>query len=436
LDAVFFRRAAKLPQEIFLTDIHAAASRSALPASPSPAESREQLIHLLTEAAQLEHALLCSYLYAAFTLKRSEAEGVDAFELEAVTRWRKRIVGIATEEMGHLALVTNLLLAVGGAACFDRPNFPIAPGYLPSRFTVRLTPFDEATLEHFIFVERPEDSRARDAAEFAAEQPVERPREVDTVTPRTPDYQTIGGLYATIGTALDSLVRHRGAAAFADPTGNGQIGPDLLPLPGLRLVTDLASAKAALDTIVEQGEGGTAGHENCHFARFDSIKREWRLLAKRNPAFQPAVPAASDPVMREPAPGAERVWVCEPAAARLLDCANALYGVMLALLEQTCTPTGAAGPRAVFLQSAVGLMHAVAAAGTELARMPADNSRPGVNAGLTFTVPRLLRPRRPDLAADMFVERLLELESACATGAESLIPHIADARGRLQRVQL
>ncbi len=31
---------------------------------------REQLIHVLTEAAEIEHNLLCSYLYAAFSLKR------------------------------------------------------------------------------------------------------------------------------------------------------------------------------------------------------------------------------------------------------------------------------------------------------------------------------------------------------------------------------
>jgi hypothetical protein len=38
-------------------------------------DSREQLIHLLTEAAEVEHNLLCSYLYAAFSLKRAGEEG-------------------------------------------------------------------------------------------------------------------------------------------------------------------------------------------------------------------------------------------------------------------------------------------------------------------------------------------------------------------------
>ncbi|MGI4959524.1 MAG: ferritin-like domain-containing protein [Janthinobacterium lividum] len=38
--------------------------------------SREQLLHLLAEAAEIEHTLMCSYLYAAFSLKRAGEPGV------------------------------------------------------------------------------------------------------------------------------------------------------------------------------------------------------------------------------------------------------------------------------------------------------------------------------------------------------------------------
>ena len=37
--------------------------------------SRETILHALYEAAELEHNLMCTYLYAAFSLKDSEAEG-------------------------------------------------------------------------------------------------------------------------------------------------------------------------------------------------------------------------------------------------------------------------------------------------------------------------------------------------------------------------
>ena len=38
--------------------------------------SREHLIHLLTEAAEVEHNILCSYLYTAFSIKRGVEEGL------------------------------------------------------------------------------------------------------------------------------------------------------------------------------------------------------------------------------------------------------------------------------------------------------------------------------------------------------------------------
>ena len=37
--------------------------------------TREQLLHLLAEAAEIDHTLMCSYLYAAFSLKRAGEPG-------------------------------------------------------------------------------------------------------------------------------------------------------------------------------------------------------------------------------------------------------------------------------------------------------------------------------------------------------------------------
>ena len=103
-------------------------------------ETREHLIHVLTEAAQIEHNLLCSYLYAAFSLKRAGEPGLSADQGAAVERWRKTIVKVALEEMAHLAMVNNLLVAIGGAPHFDRANLPLSPGYHPAGIVVRLTP--------------------------------------------------------------------------------------------------------------------------------------------------------------------------------------------------------------------------------------------------------------------------------------------------------
>jgi hypothetical protein len=51
---------------------------------PLVIEHREALIYMLCSAAELEHALMCEYLFAAFSLKRSVEEGLTEDELAAV----------------------------------------------------------------------------------------------------------------------------------------------------------------------------------------------------------------------------------------------------------------------------------------------------------------------------------------------------------------
>jgi hypothetical protein len=63
-------------------------SRTAIAAKDAmhPASHRDQLVTMLAEAAEIEHCLMCTYLYAAFSLKQREDEGLLANELEAVQR--------------------------------------------------------------------------------------------------------------------------------------------------------------------------------------------------------------------------------------------------------------------------------------------------------------------------------------------------------------
>src|SRR4051812_16666447 len=89
--------------------------------------TRERALHALYEAAELEHNLMCTYLYAAFSLKDGEAEGLAAHEAEAVSRWRKVLIRVAVEEMQHLAAVWNITSALGGAPRIGRTNFPLDP---------------------------------------------------------------------------------------------------------------------------------------------------------------------------------------------------------------------------------------------------------------------------------------------------------------------
>src|SRR3974390_1384812 len=45
-------------------------------------EHREALIYMLCEAAELEHGIMCQYLFAAFSLKQTADEGLGKTELE------------------------------------------------------------------------------------------------------------------------------------------------------------------------------------------------------------------------------------------------------------------------------------------------------------------------------------------------------------------
>jgi hypothetical protein len=48
--------------------------------------SGEQLLHALDEAAELEHNLMCTYLYAAFGLRSGEDEGLTSAGAAATLR--------------------------------------------------------------------------------------------------------------------------------------------------------------------------------------------------------------------------------------------------------------------------------------------------------------------------------------------------------------
>ena len=127
---------------------------------------RKELTYVLCQGAELEHGLLCEYLYAAFSLKSAPGPGLAGDQLEAVERWRGVVLAIAREEMLHWAVVQNLLTAVGSAPYVSRPHMPHqAKGY-PSGIQLRLLPFGEAALQHFVYLERPEGVQRADAEGF------------------------------------------------------------------------------------------------------------------------------------------------------------------------------------------------------------------------------------------------------------------------------
>src|SRR6516164_6057107 len=125
---------------------HVVQTRSAEPATTEPGfviEHREALIYMICQAAELEHGLMCEYLFAAFSLKDHVGEGVSDDQLEAIQRWRSTILGVAAQEMLHLALTANMLTALGASPHLSRPNLPQPARHYPGTVRLALLPFGE-----------------------------------------------------------------------------------------------------------------------------------------------------------------------------------------------------------------------------------------------------------------------------------------------------
>lgn len=376
---------------------------------------RELLLHALYEAAEVEHNLMCTYLYAAFSLKSGVGEGLTEAEAAATASWRREITSVAIDEMSHLAAVWNITSALGGVPRFGRTNFPLDPGFLPARIVVKLAPFSPQVLQHFIHLERPAQSDEPDGEGFAPERIFARGSIGTRLTPMGIDYATVGEFYASLGEGLRGLVARIGeAAAFCgDPAL--QLSPDQVDLPGAKPVLCLKTALSAFDAIVLQGEGAQTSAVDSHFERFCRIRREYQALQAANPGFTASHPAATNPVLRRPPRPEGRVWIEDESAIATVDLANAGYGLMLRLLAYAYAVPAVDPDKALAVDLAIGLMQAVTPLGERAARLPAGPSNPQCNAGMSFTTLRDAAPLLPGRAARrFFVERLAELASAAS----------------------
>jgi len=225
------------------------------PEAPFVIEHREALIYMLCEAAELEHGIMCQYLYAAFSLKQSEDEGLTAGELEAVRRWRQRISHVATQEMLHLSLVQNLLSAIGGAPHLSRPNFPHPATHYPAGVHLVLLPFGEAALRHFMFLERPEGMDIDDAEGMAAFGRAAPAVQQGEIVPRSQDFKTVGHLYRSVEAGIAHLAEKFGERWLFVGPPRAQATREYFSWPELVAVTGVESAQQAINEILEQGEG-------------------------------------------------------------------------------------------------------------------------------------------------------------------------------------
>src|SRR3954447_6729492 len=230
-------------------------------AAPAPIGTVESLRRHLQWAVELEHATLPSYLCALYSIDGDRNR--DAADV---------VGSVFVEEMLHLALAANVLNAVGGRPRLDKGGLlPAYPRSLPhgdKSFELSLLPFGSDALDMFLQLERPEPQGA--------------PAEADT-------YETIGQFYDAVEDGLRDLCRREGEDAVfsGDPTRQVSSGPFAHTAGRLIAVSDLDSALAALEEIVEEGEGSSRGgdvwdgeqdifhperDEVAHYYRFEELR--------------------------------------------------------------------------------------------------------------------------------------------------------------------
>jgi hypothetical protein len=369
-----------------LADVLATRSGRAAPEAPLVIEHREALIYLLCLAAELEHVVMCQYLYAAYSLKQDPDEGVTAEQLRAIERWRAGVVRVATQEMLHLALVQNLLASIGAAPHLSRPNLPPPPGRYPAAFRVALLPFGERALRHFMYLERPEGMQLADpAARRALRRATPAPAEPGELAPRPQDFATIGHLYRAIEAGFSCLAdRYGEARLFCGPRRAQATAADF-GWRELVAVGDLASAKAAIDTIIEQGEGARGDWRDAHFGRFVAMLDEYLALRRQDPTFEPARPVLPANV-RAHERGPAGPLISDRTTARCADLFNVGYEVLLLLLQRYFAHTEETDAQlAALADVAVGLMvDVLTPLGRLLTRLPVGGDHPGRTAGPSF----------------------------------------------------
>jgi len=347
---------------------------------------REHLWWLLAEALQLEHMIMCQYLFAEFSLKDGVADGLTPEQADAVDRWRKKLRGIAIEEMLHIALVANLMSAIGAAPGLGRPNFPQRSGYFPADVQLDLLPFGERALDHFLFLERPEGMDRPDAAEFVATAPPRDPVDEHETLPRGQEFMTVGHLYRGIADGLRALSSRLGERALFVGSPRAQATPELFHWPQLVAVTHLDSSLAAVEEIIEQGEGAQGDWQEAHYGRFLSIRQEFDTLRHADPTFEPARPVLAA-FLRQPFDiPAPRPVITDLHARPVAELAGLAYELTLQVLLRFFTHTDETDTQlGTLVQAALALMSKVLRRlGTELTTLPVGPDHPGRAAGFAF----------------------------------------------------
>lgn len=231
--------------------------------------ARDALHAKLQTAITLELSTLPPYLTAYFSIcPKTNIKAVNA------------IRSVFMEEMLHLCLAANVLVAIGGKVTFTKdnlPKYPCALGFKGREFYIDLARFSKQSINTFRRIELPDYMPPLDESLHVKE-------DVNVAG------YSIGEFYNTILAELDAL--HELCETHDEPLfvkdASQQITETYFWRGGGKpvAVTDLTSAHKALNEIIEQGEGAGVSlydeddvefgqtRELAHFFKFNEIYYE------------------------------------------------------------------------------------------------------------------------------------------------------------------
>ncbi len=121
--------------------------RVGIPVVDGAETAAELAIELLKLAAEVEHALMVQYLYAATSVP--DVPGPDS------VNYRGKLLAVAIQEMGHLATVQNLLLLVGGRDSFYLQRDLVRQVSAKNPIPFVLEPISKTSLAKYVAAEKP-----------------------------------------------------------------------------------------------------------------------------------------------------------------------------------------------------------------------------------------------------------------------------------------
>ena len=406
---------------------------------------RDHLVMLLTTGAEVEHALMVQYLYAAYSLDSEHGSEAQRAMIEA---WRASILSVAREEMGHLLTVQNVLVLLGAPVNFGREMTPWDHEFYPFPFS--LEPLSIESLQCFIYAEMP--AHKGKTAAFVRQRPKVAPPTVSVEEQWEiveevkeelgkrydkmrieADMHRVGELYHEIIDIIENpkLIPDSAfnEATFdmqaswddwgrgykpdprpLDPEGN-IVEPDGEPSPAdgisiserpahvqIERAATRAQAAKALRALTAQGE---APHlkkddtgEPSHFERFIQIYREFKDSQPSGGSWRATYPVPSNPTTRPDSDPKRTTYIGEEhddevAAHYFAQLFNQRYRLLLAYLAHSfrlarTQPMHQPGLRAMVMHRAFGEMYNLKTIAGLLVRLPLHS---GYRAAPPFEMP-------------------------------------------------